>query len=555
MTLRSTKLFKVLFLLTALFGLNICSSEPSESAQIHDLRHGNCHHKYCGQKRETLNTSAALKHKVDLENFGKKLEKYEQNKGRNRGLIALGSLALGGMCGFISLNNAGSKPFDPKDFSCLKPVIYGAIPGFLAPFIAGLLIHRFYKPSEPTLCLTRECFIAGAISTVRKYQSQTKFDVLWWLGLDNSNLHSQIPAKFGHYQYPFRTALERCIDLLRDYNRAEEAYLKLLDASIIDGSDLQVRVSQIELEELRKNQRKLSIVKTMIESSYGLANDKLRKQEEEARIEAENRANFERMRRQLVEQEADWQRRQAENSEKERIQAKLAEEQRVLQQARIRAEQEAKQKAQNDAQAQQKELDYWKNKQKQDQKAELDRWNKQKIETDPAAQQKELDYWKKKQEDSQKAELERLNKQKAENDAKAQQKELDYWKAQKEKNDAKKMEEIRIQQQIALSKDLERKHNAELKEAKARKDQEEKRKKQEEIKRKNDEKLAADQANAKAAQQAKSANQENVECAICLSEPAINPKRLACGHSFCKNCINDWEKRNKTCPTCRADIK
>lgn len=47
----------------------------------------------------------------------------------------------------------------------------------------------------------------------------------------------------------------------------------------------------------------------------------------------------------------------------------------------------------------------------------------------------------------------------------------------------------------------------------------------------------------------------NIElCGICLDNKAdscTNP----CGHlNFCNECINDWFKTNKKCPTCRSEI-
>ena len=51
-------------------------------------------------------------------------------------------------------------------------------------------------------------------------------------------------------------------------------------------------------------------------------------------------------------------------------------------------------------------------------------------------------------------------------------------------------------------------------------------------------------------------NISSVQCSICLDD--INNKdlcQLNCNHSFCKNCTDDYLKRNnKTCPYCRSDI-
>ncbi|GJQ75386.1 hypothetical protein Trydic_g23562 [Trypoxylus dichotomus] len=43
-------------------------------------------------------------------------------------------------------------------------------------------------------------------------------------------------------------------------------------------------------------------------------------------------------------------------------------------------------------------------------------------------------------------------------------------------------------------------------------------------------------------------------CAIC-TELFIKVTTLNCSHSFCKDCIKEWRKRNKKCPICRTEIK
>lgn len=45
------------------------------------------------------------------------------------------------------------------------------------------------------------------------------------------------------------------------------------------------------------------------------------------------------------------------------------------------------------------------------------------------------------------------------------------------------------------------------------------------------------------------------ECTICLDEFVIDDdlKLLDCGHSFHIECIDDWFKRNISCPICRQD--
>jgi hypothetical protein len=42
-------------------------------------------------------------------------------------------------------------------------------------------------------------------------------------------------------------------------------------------------------------------------------------------------------------------------------------------------------------------------------------------------------------------------------------------------------------------------------------------------------------------------------CSIC-TEVLLNPTTTSCGHSFCYDCLEEWEDRNPTCPTCRAPI-
>lgn len=37
---------------------------------------------------------------------------------------------------------------------------------------------------------------------------------------------------------------------------------------------------------------------------------------------------------------------------------------------------------------------------------------------------------------------------------------------------------------------------------------------------------------------------------ICCWQPCV----LNCGHVFCKNCIDEWKKKKKLCPMCRAKI-
>ena len=46
------------------------------------------------------------------------------------------------------------------------------------------------------------------------------------------------------------------------------------------------------------------------------------------------------------------------------------------------------------------------------------------------------------------------------------------------------------------------------------------------------------------------------ECSICLEKYKLNDKiiSLPCSHSFHKDCLNLWLKKNNTCPQCRENI-
>ena len=46
-----------------------------------------------------------------------------------------------------------------------------------------------------------------------------------------------------------------------------------------------------------------------------------------------------------------------------------------------------------------------------------------------------------------------------------------------------------------------------------------------------------------------------LHCTIC-QEIFVEPMRISCGHTFCKNCINEWfnQRNGASCPTCRQDI-
>lgn len=45
-----------------------------------------------------------------------------------------------------------------------------------------------------------------------------------------------------------------------------------------------------------------------------------------------------------------------------------------------------------------------------------------------------------------------------------------------------------------------------------------------------------------------------LQCTIC-SELFVCAVTLQCGHTFCEFCINQWKKKQKTCPICRKKIK
>jgi len=50
---------------------------------------------------------------------------------------------------------------------------------------------------------------------------------------------------------------------------------------------------------------------------------------------------------------------------------------------------------------------------------------------------------------------------------------------------------------------------------------------------------------------------EETSCAVCLSDFDRDAvlRRLLCGHSFHRGCIDKWLKRNKVCPLCLQDIE
>ena len=50
-----------------------------------------------------------------------------------------------------------------------------------------------------------------------------------------------------------------------------------------------------------------------------------------------------------------------------------------------------------------------------------------------------------------------------------------------------------------------------------------------------------------------SSNDDEDECSICLCEK-IDETKINCNHTFCKECIEQWEKNNKSCPLCRKSF-
>lgn len=492
------KICKILFLLSALLSLNICSSQPTVSDRTSEFKAGVCAHKFCTAKRLEQNTSAAVRHEFDVKSFAQRLDKYEQNKGTYRGLITIGSV-ISGLAAVVLVGYNS-----PKGIKLGHGLLSG-LAGFSVPLILGLILHRLNKPGEPVLCLTTECFIASAITTMQKYRSQTKFDALWWQSLDALNMSIQIRTKFSDRAYPFQAALDACADLLEDLNRAELAAVKLQEASSFDGFNSEVTVSTSELYSLREAHAKIFILKSNIQSSYELATEKKLKQQEEEKLAAQRQAEIERCRRHMAENDAEYQRQKAQNSEFQMAQAEKAK----IRESHKQEQRAATKKSDLDPQVQQRELDYWKNKQKTD-----------------------------------------------------QQKKLDHYNAQKAQNDAQATEENRRKLEAQIAKDLNQRHEEHLRQkaaAQAAAAEHERAERQ---------RIEAAQAQARLAQKPVSPtpsqpaeSEERIfgaeECGFCLSEPPRNPKRLKdCGHVFCSDCgANDWIKKEKNCPTCRTPVK
>ena len=49
----------------------------------------------------------------------------------------------------------------------------------------------------------------------------------------------------------------------------------------------------------------------------------------------------------------------------------------------------------------------------------------------------------------------------------------------------------------------------------------------------------------------------SIECMIChdvLPPKDSRRKRIGCGHTFCRGCIDKWLERSTTCPCCRNEV-
>lgn len=49
---------------------------------------------------------------------------------------------------------------------------------------------------------------------------------------------------------------------------------------------------------------------------------------------------------------------------------------------------------------------------------------------------------------------------------------------------------------------------------------------------------------------------EDAKCVVCLGdyEEGDQLRRLACGHQFHVECVDEWLKRHRTCPLCVQEI-
>ncbi|KAJ2081503.1 E3 ubiquitin ligase [Coemansia sp. RSA 988] len=68
-----------------------------------------------------------------------------------------------------------------------------------------------------------------------------------------------------------------------------------------------------------------------------------------------------------------------------------------------------------------------------------------------------------------------------------------------------------------------------------------------------DAEVAAQQADLVAAETRIAQVAEALQCAVCL-ELFSQPHSLACGHTFCQGCLQEWLQQRRQCPTCRASV-
>lgn len=47
---------------------------------------------------------------------------------------------------------------------------------------------------------------------------------------------------------------------------------------------------------------------------------------------------------------------------------------------------------------------------------------------------------------------------------------------------------------------------------------------------------------------------DQTSCSICLDDLDRNIKQLSCKHQFHAKCINEWIKRQRTCPMCKTPV-
>jgi len=64
---------------------------------------------------------------------------------------------------------------------------------------------------------------------------------------------------------------------------------------------------------------------------------------------------------------------------------------------------------------------------------------------------------------------------------------------------------------------------------------------------------ASGSASGSASESASESEDEQDECAICLRDIIINPTTIICGHIFCKECLDRWNK--PICPMCKYVYK